>query len=846
MNILEVISKGPEENKTHDTRLKFNDKNFAKKAIIQMLGTESENLLFTLTEDGTLSVHQCPNLSAGSLNLVKKDTPNLTKLNVKNQCTLFSVDKTESGQIRIAVVLKRKIVLADWLGNDFVQRKEIPVSEVKLCLWCGQSICIGFKNTYQMVDVYSGVISELFQSGNIPKPFGITVIDKQVLLGKENITVFIGYDGKPTRKFGISWSEPPIAGVQAFPYVVSILQKGVEIQFMYSSLSQTIPNIVANFISVTSDGDVYLVNKAKASIHKLSPVPFSEQIESLIQKKKYPEALALCENLQESQIPERDEKIKNLKKLTAYTNFNSGQFPQAMETFIELQSDALEIIALFTGLLPDKLKFRYTFPVPIEEPKAANMLSKAKEALASFLEAKRKERKISEPTALKKNEDIQEWKDTQNPDQIVDTVLLKCYVATTNNSALNVLLSSTNFCHVKECEGILKKQQKNKELIALYRSRGLHEYALDELQRYGSDRDKELAGVRPSVEYMKNLGAEHLDLIIKHSGWVVKQQPIQGLEIFLHDRNPPLPPVKVLQHLEATSIQSELVRKSQIVVLYLEHVVQFIDPKSNEFNNKLLLSYFESVIDLKKDVKSDQYQDMRKKLVKFLRNSNYYVPQQIIPKYDFDKFGLHEERAILLSKMRNHKDALKEYVHKLQNFDEAEKYCVQHYNKDNEQESDVYLSLLEVYLTPPDKNGPKESDLREAAVKLLNTHYQEIEVTKALDIIPEHTPLSLLYPYLEKVFRETTKSRRNLQVISNLQKAETVKVKTEFFNLRSRYVKITEDTMCVVCNKRLNDAAFALYPTQGTDVPVTVHYQCYLKIPKNICPLTGEVFGDPK
>jgi len=108
------------------------------------------------------------------------------------------------------------------------------------------------------------------------------------------------------------------------------------------------------------------------------------------------------------------------------------------------------------------------------------------------------------------------------------------------------------------------------------------------------------------------------------------------------------------------------------------------------------------------------------------------------------------------------------------------------------------------------------------------------------------TPLNLLYPYFEKVLRDINKNRRNYDVITNLQKCETLKVKTECMKLRSRVVKITDETCCAVCNKRLTDAAFALYPTTTTDVPVTVHYLCYKnQKDKNVCPVTGEKFGEP-
>jgi len=215
----------------------------------------------------------------------------------------------------------------------------------------------------------------------------------------------------------------------------------------------------------------------------------------------------------------------------------------------------------------------------------------------------------------------------------------------------------------------------------------------------------------------------------------------------------------------------------------------------------------------------------------------------MLSRYHFN--GLHEERAILLSKIGHHDEALKEYVHKLHDFGMAEDYCKQHYDHENEEARDVYLSLLKVYMTPPGPEAPNQEELHNNAYQLLNKYYKKIDTVKALEVLQEMTSLSMLYPYFGKVFRDINKEKRNNQVQTNLQKCETMKVKSEYLKLRSRVVKVTDETLCAVCNKRLIDVAFALYPTTLTDEPVTVHYLCYKnQKDKNVCPATGERFGE--
>jgi hypothetical protein len=45
-----------------------------------------------------------------------------------------------------------------------------------------------------------------------------------------------------------------------------------------------------------------------------------------------------------------------------------------------------------------------------------------------------------------------------------------------------------------------------------------------------------------------------------------------------------------------------------------------------------------------------------------------------------------------------HLDALREYIHELQDFKIAKEYCKKHYDADQEEFRDVYLNLLEVGL----------------------------------------------------------------------------------------------------------------------------------------------------
>jgi len=232
---------------------------------------------------------------------------------------------------------------------------------------------------------------------------------------------------------------------------------------------------------------------------------------------------------------------------------------------------------------------------------------------------------------------------------------------------------------------------------------------------------------------------------------------------------------------------------------------------------------------------------MRTRLLEFLEKSRFYTPAVMLSQYNFADDGLHEEKATLLSKIGQHFEALKEYVHKMKDFAMAEEYCAQHYDTETDEARDVYLSLLKVFMAPPGTpDSTTKDELQKAAIALLNKRYKQIDASKAFDSLPEMTPLSLLDTYFEKILREIHQEKRNKQVISSIQKSETMKVKSELLKLRSRVVRITDDSICPVCNRRIGATAFAFYPN-GT----VIHFMCYKKLEdKFVCPVTGERFDE--
>jgi hypothetical protein len=108
---------------------------------------------------------------------------------------------------------------------------------------------------------------------------------------------------------------------------------------------------------------------------------------------------------------------------------------------------------------------------------------------------------------------------------------------------------------------------------------------------------------------------------------------------------------------------------------------------------------------------------------------NYYHISQIKVFFLFKSKIIElmfEERAILLSKINRHSQALSIYVHKLKKLDLAEKYCEDHKNDENDENKNIYIILIEMYLKPPNNQEP---DIKNALL-ILQKHYEKLDPIK--------------------------------------------------------------------------------------------------------------------
>ncbi|XP_026160392.1 vam6/Vps39-like protein isoform X2 [Mastacembelus armatus] len=835
--LLYRIKKDPGSNRFEVTLEKSN-KNFSKK--IQQLYVVSQYKILVSLLENNIHVHDL--LTFQQITVVSK----------AKGATLFVCDlqKTSSGEerLRMCVAVRKKLQLYYWKDREFHELQgDLGVPDIpKSMAWCENSICVGFKRDYYLIRMDGrGSIKELFPTGKQLEPLVAPLADGKVALGQDDLTVVLNEDGICTQKCALNWTDIPIAMEHQPPYIIAVLPRYVEIRtFEPRLLVQSVELQRPRFIISAGPNIVYVASNH--FVWRLVPVSIASQIRQLLQDKQFELALQLA--MKDDSDGDKKQQIHHIQNLYAFNLFCQKRFDDSMAVFAKLGTDPTHVIGLYPDLLPSDYRKQLHYPNPLPTLSGAE-LEKAHLALIDYLTQKRshlvKQLNDSDPsTTSPLMEGTPTIKSRKKLLQIIDTTLLKCYLHTNVALVSPLLRLENNHCHIEESEYVLKKAHKYSELIILYEKKGLHQKALQVLLDQSTKANSPLKGHERTVQYLQRLGLENLGIIFEFSPWVLKICPEDGLKIFTEDLTEveTLPRDKVLNFLKEGF--------KELAIPYLEHIIYVWDEKGPEFHNVLIQLYLEKVQVLMKmylnslpegvpavaaGKEEGELGEYRNKLLSFLDISTSYEPSTLIVDFPFD--GLLEERALLLGRMGKHEQALFIYVHVLKDTRMAEEYCHRHYNSSVEGNKDVYLSLLRMYLSPPDAHclGPIKMEMLEpqanlqAALQVLELHHSKLNTTKAINLLPANTQIREIRVFLESVLEEKAQRKRCNQVLKSLLQAEFLRVQEErIFHQQVKCV-ITEEKICRVCKKKIGTSAFARYPNG-----VVVHYFCCKD--RNVCP----------
>ncbi|RVW51828.1 Vam6/Vps39-like protein [Vitis vinifera] len=637
---------------------------FSKKPLVAMEVSGTRDLLLSLSE--SIAFHRLPNLETIAV---------ITKAKGAN---VYSWDDRR-GFLSFARQ-KRVCIFRHDGGRGFVEVKEFGVPDfVKSMSWCGENICLGIRREYMILNATNGALSEIFPSGRIAPPLVVSLPSGELLLGKDNIGVFVDQNGKLLQEGRICWSEAPKVVVIQKPYAIALLQRHVEIRSLRVPypLIQTV--VLRNMCHLHQSNNAILV-AVDNSVYGLFPVPLGAQIVQLTASGDFEEAFALCKMLPPEDASLRAAKEGSIHIRYAHYLFENGSYEEAMDQFFGISNDMESspppqlLESEENAVLESKKMSHNTLMALIKflQKKRYNIIEKATAERTEEVVLDAVGDNFASYDSTRGRVNIAISSGARETAAILDTALLQALLLTGQSSAALELLKSLNYCDMKIYS---KSDQPQAELSQKFKPEMIIEY----LKIFKNVNDMEALDSLSHL-HSKPLCATEPMLVLEFSMLVLESCPSQTIDLFLSGNIP------------ADLVNSYLKQHApNMQAMYLELMLAMNEHGSLEICRMRWGNGRESLF------------PTRKKLLSALESISGYNPEGLLKRLPPD--ALYEERAILLGKMNLHEFALSLYVHKLHVPELALSYCDRVYESVLHQTSgktsgNIYLTLLQIYLNP--------------------------------------------------------------------------------------------------------------------------------------------------
>ncbi|KAK9866881.1 hypothetical protein WJX84_002836 [Apatococcus fuscideae] len=322
-------------------------KGFGKKYLLNLQVVRTRTALLSASDEG-INLHTLPRLQL---------TAQATRTRGAN---CFAWDESKG---MLAAACRKRVQLLQYDGRDFLEVRELGMSDIPLTMkWAGDSLAIGFKRECYLVHSISGTATEIIATGRLGRPHILSLPSAELLVGHDNVSSFVGHDGKQLHKKSLSWSEPPSAVVYTEPYIIAQLSHSLQARLassriMAQELCQNldIPGATALTVSSQVNGSVFVACQAgtQSSIHHLVAVPLDQQAEALADLGDFLSALELACLLPESQAGVRHKLEEALRVRYGYHLFASDDINQGMAQIgISASASPLVLLNLLPSLTP--------------------------------------------------------------------------------------------------------------------------------------------------------------------------------------------------------------------------------------------------------------------------------------------------------------------------------------------------------------------------------------------------------------------------------------------------------------------------------------------------------------
>ncbi|KAJ1661036.1 Vacuolar morphogenesis protein 6 [Dispira simplex] len=305
---------------------------------------------------------------------------------------------------KVAVGIRRRIVVFIWRDAEFAETREFTVSDrVKSMGWTTNDLlCVGLgRGEYQLLKVSTGTWRELLSTdtasmvstsgasvfstattgmgsigrwgsmgfnmlssmtlgsgGSDDHPGGegggpgsdaliVKLPNDEILVNRDHHSICLDMQSsrRPMRKGEIIWSVGPQAIGYAYPYVIAVGGKQVEIR---SLVTQTLVQQLAiqePALRITQGKLVYVA--AHHTIWRLLPLPYPIQVVQLLQHHEYVEALNFVDQSDAILVETKHDYSQCIKLLYAHYLFWTKDYDQSLTLFQDLNVVPMEALHLF-------------------------------------------------------------------------------------------------------------------------------------------------------------------------------------------------------------------------------------------------------------------------------------------------------------------------------------------------------------------------------------------------------------------------------------------------------------------------------------------------------------------
>ncbi|KAH7925859.1 hypothetical protein BV22DRAFT_1064252 [Leucogyrophana mollusca] len=264
------------------------------------------------------------------------------------------------------------------------------------------------------------------------KPNLVRLSDIEALIVKDNQGFIIGAEARQTRTSTINWPSPPEEIAFVSPYVLSVLPPGalqatetgsptlpssnslpttsptpvIQITSSISTLPvQTLafpfpqpssapasttatcsirlmtpsPSAKSPLYLIATPTDRTAVGIEGSSIWQLSMRSWGEQVDELVQRGAYADALSLLDTLDPAILHDKEQRQIRIRALNAVAQFRLGKFDDAINTFLELDLNPAKVVALYPERVAGRLAVSPDEWIPLfggpVNPKAEDTMS---------------------------------------------------------------------------------------------------------------------------------------------------------------------------------------------------------------------------------------------------------------------------------------------------------------------------------------------------------------------------------------------------------------------------------------------------------------------------------------